>query len=192
MTPIRMLLGLLLIPVGLLAQPTPSEVQSREWTEKSPPQGVTISNSDKYVDYRRDGKIVFRATERTVTLTWKSNQEASKATQHLIEFVADGSVFASVMLDGASALNWTVVSGKPVYFTSGSVALGEKRRFFHVCVPHHDYYEYVEVNGTEVKLSPETADSYAASKRAFIRMTERGIMHKLGNEQLLDSEKRQP
>jgi len=190
MTLPRIFLALLFaVSLGAQAQPIASEPQAREWTEKDPPNGLAIVNSDKYIDYTRDGKIVFRTVERIVSVTAKPNQEVAKTTQHLIEFVADGNVFASVALDGASVLNWTMVSGAPVYFTSGSAG-GPKRRFFHVCVPQHDYYEYLEISGTEVKLSPETPDSYTARKRGFIQMTERGFIHKLGHEQLLDQDKR--
>jgi len=169
------------------AQPIASQPQAREWTEKGSPDGLAIANSDKSVDYKRDGKIVFRTVERIVTVTAKPNQQVAKATQHLIEFVADGNVFASVNLDGASALNWTVVSGTPVYFTSGFSG-GTERRFFHVCVPKHDYYEYLEISGTEIKIPPETPD--AARKRGFIQVTGRGFIHTLGHEQNLDQEKR--
>jgi hypothetical protein len=109
----------------------------------------------------------------------------------LIEFVADGNVFASVSLDGASAPNWTVVSGRSVYFTSG-FSDGTDRRFFHVCVPGYDYYEYLEIAGTDVRLIPEPAASYEASKRGFIEMTSKGFIHRLGRETLLEREEPRP
>lgn len=192
MTTYRLLLPLLLfaLRVGSQAQPIASEPQTREWTQKSPPGALAVTNSDKYVDYKRDGKVVFRAVERTAIWTAKPDQQVAKNTLHLIEFVADGKVMASVVLDGASALSWTVISDTPVYFTSG-FAKGPEWRFFHVCMPAHDYYEYLEVSGTKVRLIPEQPGSYDASKKGFVKMTERGFLHQLGREQLLDQEKPQ-
>ena len=104
MTLIRIFLAALItFPVALKAQPNASEPQTREWTEKNPPNGLTITNADKYVDYARGGKIAFRG-----------------------------------------------------------------------------------------QTAPDTADSYTARKHSFIQMTERGHLHKLGREQLLEAEKKQP
>jgi hypothetical protein len=184
------LLAVCFVPLGSMAQAIPSQVQTREWSEKHPPRGMTLRNSDKYVDYRRDGNIVFRTVERTVTIgrAQPTDEESAKVVVHLIEFVADGNVFATVGLSGGSALNWTLNSVVPVHFTSGP-SRGAEARFFYVCVPQHDYFEYLEIKDSEVVPTPDTPQSRANLKRHYMERTAKGFVHPLGKEELLDTTK---
>jgi len=136
-----------------------------------------IFNSDKYVAYKRDGKTVFRTIERTVTITPKdSNQPSNKANNHIIEFIADGKIFASIALNKTTVLSCDLVSVEGVYFSSGLGGLPPfDKRFFYVCVPKWDYFEYLEITDTDVTLIPEMAEAYTSRKRAFIKRTEAGV-----------------
>jgi len=120
-----------------------------------------------------------------MTTTSKRDQPITRVSQHLIEFVADANVFAMMGLDQASALNWNLTSDTPVHFSSG---LSERAgwRFIHVCVPKYDYYEYLEVKGTEIKMPLAGKDSYLGAKRDFFRATEAGYIHKLKDYKLAE------
>jgi hypothetical protein len=173
-------LAVLLSSTAFPVDPTPTEVKTREWKEFHPQ--FDIRNLDHYVDYTRAGKVVFRTIERTVTITdpnSKSDQGA-KAAQHIIEFVADGKVFATIGLDKANALSWTVITDAPVEFSSGFAGIPSyNRRFFYVCVPKLDYFEYLEVSGTDVKSPPRTDEEYQKLKSGQIKWMAPGYVHEL-------------
>ena len=51
------LVFLVAFPAALHAQAVASQPQTREWMEKSPPNGFTITNHDTYVDYKRSKEV---------------------------------------------------------------------------------------------------------------------------------------
>src|SRR4051794_27971577 len=87
-------------PIWLQARPIPSEEQSHEWTEPHPQ--FILRNLDKYVDYKRDGKVVFRIVRRTTNIKMKPTDPETLAETRFIEFICDGKVIASVGFGGES------------------------------------------------------------------------------------------
>ena len=188
-----LMVAVLLFPLGCKLQAAElavSEVQTREWTEKVPrPDGPRIFNSDKFVDYKRNGKLVFRKIVRKQAVAFPPDFKEFRddLEGHHLEFVADGKVFATVTFDRTKVLSWLVNSGGPVYFTTfGS----PDRRVFEVCVPQADYFEYLELNGTDIKQSFLSGDSYTQMKRAMMEIAARGHIHPLEKEEMLEQEKK--
>lgn len=172
---------------------TVSEVQTREWAQKVPgPQGPRIFNSDKFVDYKRGGKLVYRVITRKATAgfppDFKKEPRLDLETHHL-EFVADGKVFATVTFDETRVGSWFVSSGGPVQFLNMGATNG-RGRVFQVCYPQGDYFEYLELDGIAVKPSPQSGDSYTQTKRAMIESATRGHVHPLEKEDMLEEEKK--
>lgn len=161
-------------PLHVCAEVTPSEPKTADWIEPHPQ--FKIAHSDKYIEYKRDGKVVYRAVERTTQVSMPSHPDdvAEPVITHLIEFIADGKVFASIGLDKGEVRAWTLNSGTGVYFSSVTTPPKGDSRSFWVCVPKRDYFEYVDVSDSEVKPHPESDSSYTAQKRAYIKMTEEG------------------
>jgi hypothetical protein len=159
----------------MASEVVPSPEKTREWTEKDPPKGFTITNRDRYVDYSRDGKVVFRVIQRKIKIG------GSEASQHFIEFVANGNVFASVPL---SHPNFVITSGDGVYIsTSGA----PEERSIWVCIPKSEYFEYIEVKGPEV-IPNRAGNGYDAMKQAYMKIAQKGFIHPLGEENLLQTE----
>jgi hypothetical protein len=187
-------MAVLLFPLGCELQAadlTVSEVQTREWTQKIPrPDGPRIFNSDKFVDYKRNGRLVYRKIVRKQATAFPPDFKKvfrDDVEQHSLEFVADGKVVATVMFDQTKVLSWLINSGGPVYLT----ALGSNgRSVIQVCIPQADYFEYLELNGTEVKPSPQSGDAYTQGKRAIIEEAAQGHIHLLEKEAMLEQEKK--
>jgi hypothetical protein len=184
----------LFLPCWLQAKPIPSEVQSREWTDPHAP--IIIRHSDKYIDYKRDGKTVFRVIDRVTHVKVKPtdpDDPKTTATSRVIEFVFDDKVFASVAFDDEGHMTPTLQVGDGVHFSAGHQKMPEgvhlapdipkTRSFFHVCVPKYDYYEYVEINnGKEVIAQKESDEVFAVRKPAFIKMVEKGYISTLSDD----------
>lgn len=187
------MVAVLLIPLGYklrAVEVTVSEVQTREWTQKVSPdgKGPKILNHDKFVDYKRDGKIIFRKIVRKQTALFPGHEEPGELAQHIIEFVANDKVFALMTFDESAIISWAITSEGPVQFSgfSGSPS----HRFFHVCFPKADYYEYLQMDGTEIKQPLLGGDNYKSVKRAMIESTEVGFINPLGRESGLEQEKK--
>jgi len=176
---ILLAMAVLLTSVAFSADPTPVEAKTRESKEFHPQ--LNIRNIDRYVDYTREGKVVFRTIERTVVETDLKGGPVASGVQHIIEFVADGKVFADVWLDGPNALNWDVVTNIAVEYKSGyaGVAETERRRFINICLPSADYFEYLEVNGINIRPGTLSPDAYQRFKNAEMERMKSGYLHEL-------------
>ncbi|EDY19793.1 hypothetical protein CfE428DRAFT_2382 [Chthoniobacter flavus Ellin428] len=165
-----------LIPIHLHAQLVPSEPKTFEWMEPHPQ--FKIAHSDNYVEYKRHGKVVYRTIERTTNVSMPSHPGKASApvVTHHIEFIVNGEVIASVDLEKGDAMSWTLNSGAGLQFDSGYATPDKGTRFFQVCVPKFDYFEYVEISGSEAKSKPQSDSDYIKQKEAFIKMTDVGAI----------------
>ena len=168
--------------VSLEANPAPSEPQTRNWKEPHPQ--FSILHTDHYVDYKRDGKVVFRVIERKTTVKMKADDpDASVITRH-IEFIFEDKVFASVFYDGEGHLHPDLSVGEGISF-SGQVANLPKEPWkfaFWVCVPKFDYLEYVEIGEKGIVTPPVTEEQHAAMKTAFMKTAKKGYLWKFQGE----------
>ncbi len=64
-----------------------------------------------------------------------------------------------------------------IYFSTGRAVEKEGDRFFHICIPDQNYYEYVLVSDTKVSI-PDHLD-YQKTKEANIRLTRKGFVQEL-------------
>ena len=178
-----LLIAALLFPVYSMAAPTAAPVKIREWSENASGQIDSIVNHDKYVDYMRDGKVVFRMIERTVTVKFSNSSQTVKAATDILEFVLNGNVIASVDFNKDAKGTCEMASGAPIYFSSGSTLDGS---FFYICVPQENYFEYVETKGTELTFLPDS--TYEAMKATWIKKSQKGFINPLGHEETLIKE----
>lgn len=171
------------LPVWLQAEPIASEEQMHEWTEPHPQ--LILRNLDKYVDYMRDGKVVFRVIRRTTNVKMKPTDPESLVETRLIEFVCEDKVVASVNYTDDGHTSSTVQTAEGVFFSANEGKLPGQSKWelaFHVCIPKHNYYEYVEITNKEVIAQSESDEAFAQRKAAFIKMAEKGYIRTLAEE----------
>lgn len=169
-------LCLVILPFTLKAEPTASEPRTYEWLQTLP-NDFTVHNTDTCTDYRRDGKVVYRMIDRTVTVSRKGDISTPR-DMHFIEFLADGKAFASVAIDAAATPNWQLTCAHPVHIEC--LPAGDVKptgRAFRVCVPKLDYFEYVEVIANHVVARPMSRQMYAADKKSNFEQVERGYIN---------------
>jgi hypothetical protein len=168
--------------VSLVANPIPSESKTREWKEYNPQ--VLILHVDNYVDYARDGKVVFRLIERKTNIKAKPDDPDDPVITRYVEFIFDGKVFANVLYNREGRLSPTLATGGGIYFSGVQSNLpGQPWRFvFHVCVPKYDYFEYVEIGEKGVITPPMDDQRYREFKGGMMKMADKGYLWKFQGE----------
>ena len=177
------LAGCFLHAIAWAANPIPSEPKTREWKEFNPQ--VLILHADNYVDYTRDGKVVFRLIERKTNIKAKLTDPDDPVITRYVEFIFDDKVFANVLYNNEGRLAPTLATGGGIYFSGHQTPKlpDQPSRFvFWVCVPKYDYFEYVEIGEKRVVTPPTSDERYLAMKGEMMKTAEKGYLWKFQGE----------
>jgi hypothetical protein len=115
-------------------------------------------------------------------VTVKRNDGSDSAASpkgYIIEFVANGKAFASVLIDNAATPNWQITCAYPMHvecLPEGNMPQHPNGRTFRVCVPKLDYFEYVEMIDNKIVNKPMDEQAYEFNKKYCIKEVERGYI----------------
>lgn len=140
---------------------------------------LIASSNDSFKDYYRDGRLVLRLRDRTASHRIKDNGQKLGDPERSVDLLVpiDGKVVFIIRLEGKSQyFELSLPSG--VYISSGQrIEGGESIRWFHLCIPDKDYYEYVEAKGAALSFPAEA--TYAGTKKTFINIAKKGYITEL-------------